>query len=52
VGNGSHVVPLQLVGETARKMVKSGELGTISHMLVRFNQPGIQRYIDEAIRGC
>jgi len=33
--------------ETARKMVKSGELGTISHMLVRFNQPGIQRYIDE-----
>src|SRR5262245_7463047 len=33
--------------ETARKMVKSGELGTLSHMLVRFNQPGIQRYIDE-----
>jgi predicted dehydrogenase len=33
--------------ETARKMVRSGELGTISHMLVRFNQPGIQRYIDE-----
>ena len=33
--------------ETARKMVESGELGTISHMLVRFNQPGIQRYIDE-----
>jgi len=33
--------------ETARKMVKSGEFGTISHMLVRFNQPGIQRYIDE-----
>ncbi len=32
--------------ETARKMVRSGELGTISHMLVRFNQPGIQRYID------
>ena len=28
-------------------MVKSGELGTISHMLVRFNQPGIQRYLDE-----
>ena len=33
--------------ETARKMVQSGELGTISHMLVRFNQPGIQRYLDE-----
>lgn len=33
--------------ETARKMVRAGELGTISHMLVRFNQPGIQRYIDE-----
>jgi predicted dehydrogenase len=33
--------------ETARKMVKSGELGTISHMLVRFNQPGIRRYLDE-----
>jgi predicted dehydrogenase len=33
--------------ETARKMVRSGELGTISHMLVRFNQPGVQRYIDE-----
>jgi predicted dehydrogenase len=33
--------------ETARKMVKSGEFGTISHMLVCFNQPGIQRCIDE-----
>ena len=33
--------------QVARKMVQSGELGTISHMLVRFNQPGIQRYIDE-----
>ena len=33
--------------ETARKMVRNGELGTISHMLVRFNQPGIQRYLDE-----
>jgi predicted dehydrogenase len=33
--------------ETARKMVRSGEVGTISHMLVRFNQPGVQRYIDE-----
>ena len=28
-------------------MVRSGELGTISHMRVRFNQPGIQRYLDE-----
>jgi predicted dehydrogenase len=34
--------------ETARKMVRSGEVGTISHMLVRFNQPGVQRYIDES----
>jgi predicted dehydrogenase len=33
--------------QTARQMVRRGELGTISHMLVRFNQPGIQRYIDE-----
>jgi predicted dehydrogenase len=33
--------------ETARKMARSGELGTISHMLVRFNQPGIQRYLGE-----
>lgn len=33
--------------EIARKMVRSGELGTVSHMLVRFNQPGVQRYIDE-----
>ena len=33
--------------ETARNMVRSGQLGTISHMLVRFNQPGIQRYLDE-----
>jgi predicted dehydrogenase len=33
--------------EVGRKMVRSGELGTISHMLVRFNQPGIQRYTDE-----
>jgi len=31
--------------------VKNGEFGTISHMLVRFNQPGIQRYLDEAIAG-
>ena len=23
-----------------------GELGTLSHMLFRFNQPGVQRYID------
>ncbi len=32
--------------EIARTMRRSGELGTISHMLVRFNQPGVQRYID------
>ena len=33
--------------QTARRMARAGELGTISHMLVRFNQPGIQRYVDE-----
>jgi predicted dehydrogenase len=32
--------------KTAREMVKSGELGVISHLYVRFNQPGIRRYID------
>jgi predicted dehydrogenase len=32
--------------QTARNMRLSGELGTISHMLVRFNQPGVQRYVD------
>lgn len=31
---------------TCKQMVTNGELGAISHMLVRFNQPGIQRYID------
>ena len=32
--------------ETARAMREKGELGTISHILMRFNQPGVQRYID------
>jgi len=32
--------------ETAVSMRQKGELGTISHGLMRFNQPGIQRYID------
>jgi predicted dehydrogenase len=32
--------------ETARRMRERGELGAISHMLFRFNQPGVQRYID------
>lgn len=32
---------------TAREMVQKKQLGAISHMLVRFNQPGVQRYIDE-----
>jgi predicted dehydrogenase len=32
--------------ETARRMREKGELGTISHILMRFNQPGVQRYID------
>jgi predicted dehydrogenase len=32
--------------ETARRMRERGELGAISHILFRFNQPGVQRYID------
>jgi predicted dehydrogenase len=32
--------------ETAKRMRERGELGAISHMLFRFNQPGVQRYID------
>jgi predicted dehydrogenase len=32
--------------ETAKRMREHGELGPISHMLFRFNQPGVQRYID------
>jgi predicted dehydrogenase len=32
--------------ETAIAMRNKGELGTISHGLMRFNQPGIQRYRD------
>jgi predicted dehydrogenase len=32
--------------ETAVAMRDKGELGTISHMLMRFNQPGVQRYLD------
>lgn len=32
--------------ETAVAMRDKGQLGTISHGLMRFNQPGIQRYID------
>jgi predicted dehydrogenase len=32
--------------QTARAMRQKGELGVISHMLVRFNQPGVQRYVD------
>ena len=27
-------------------MREKGELGAISHILMRFNQPGVQRYID------
>jgi predicted dehydrogenase len=34
------------LAETAIKMRKNGELGTFSHALMRFNQPGIQRYVD------
>ena len=32
--------------ETAIAMRNKGELGTISHGLMRFNQPGVQRYRD------
>ena len=32
--------------ETAVAMRQKGELGTISHGLMRFNQPGVQRYRD------
>jgi len=32
--------------ETAKRMRERGELGAISHVLFRFNQPGVQRYID------
>jgi predicted dehydrogenase len=32
--------------ETAKHMRERGELGAISHVLFRFNQPGVQRYID------
>jgi predicted dehydrogenase len=35
-----------LFAETAVEMRERGELGTISHMLFRFNQPGVQRYMD------
>jgi predicted dehydrogenase len=34
------------VVETAVAMKQKGELGTISHGLMRFNQPTVQRYID------
>jgi predicted dehydrogenase len=35
-----------MFAETAIAMRDRGELGTISHLLFRFNQPGVQRYID------
>jgi len=35
-----------LFAETAVEMRERGELGAISHMLFRFNQPGVQRYVD------
>jgi predicted dehydrogenase len=35
-----------LFAETAVEMRQRGELGTISHMLFRFNQPGVQRYVN------
>jgi predicted dehydrogenase len=33
--------------QTCREMVQKNQLGPISHMIVRFNQPDTQRYIDE-----
>jgi predicted dehydrogenase len=33
-------------GEVARRLVQSGELGTISHINFRFLQPGIERYLE------
>jgi len=35
-----------MFAETAVDMRQRGELGTLSHMLFRFNQPGVQRYIE------
>ena len=35
-----------LFAETAVEMRQKNELGTISHMLFRFNQPGVQRYVN------
>jgi predicted dehydrogenase len=35
-----------MFAETLIQMRERGELGTISHGILRFNQPGIQRYID------
>jgi len=35
-----------MFAETAIEMRQKNELGTISHMLFRFNQPGVQRYVD------
>jgi predicted dehydrogenase len=33
--------------QACREMYQKNELGPISHMLIRFNNPGTQRYIDE-----
>jgi predicted dehydrogenase len=33
-------------GEVARRMVGSGELGAVSHIVFRFLQPGVQRYLE------
>jgi predicted dehydrogenase len=35
-----------MFAEAALEMRQRNELGTISHMLFRFNQPGVQRYVD------
>jgi predicted dehydrogenase len=35
-----------MFAETVIQMRERGELGTISHGILRFNQPGVQRYVD------
>jgi len=41
-----------LFAETAVEMRQRGELGTISHMLFRFNQPGVSDTWISVAHGC
>jgi hypothetical protein len=50
VGNGSHVVPLQLVAETARRMVKSARGNSRTCWFVSTSRAF--SYIDEVPVGC